>query len=209
MVGDVSINGKATKGLVLGIVGLVAWIIPLVGAPVTIIGLIFSIKGLRSLKRSMAIAGIVLSTIGLIATIINASIGAYQGATGQHSLINEFTNRGNTNSPSSSSDSKEEIIKQSIQYVKTQIPLPYKLDQLTTMVDVTAEPGAIRYHYILSGIDTNQINDALLKKGLLANICENKDTANILNRDINLEYSYSVENSTQKYFVSFTKSDCK
>jgi len=75
VVGDVAKNGKATTGLVLGIIGLVAWFIPLIGAPITIIGLVFSIKGLKSLKRGVAIAGIVLSSIGLFATIVNASIG--------------------------------------------------------------------------------------------------------------------------------------
>src|SRR3989338_8991438 len=57
--GDVTKNGKATTGLVLGIIGLVAWFIPLIGAPITIIGLVFGIKGLKSLKRGVAIAGIV------------------------------------------------------------------------------------------------------------------------------------------------------
>lgn len=87
--GDPTKNSRATIGLILGIVGLVAWFIPLIGAPVTITGLIFSKKGLRSLKRKLAIAGIVLSSIGLLATLINASIGAYQGATKQINFINQ------------------------------------------------------------------------------------------------------------------------
>lgn len=208
-VGDTTKNGKATTGLVLGIIGLVAWFIPLIGAPITIIGLVFSIKGLKSLKRGVAITGIVLCSIGLFATIVNASIGAYQGATGQNYLINKFTNKENANSPSNNGTSKVEIINQAVQEVKAQLPLPYKLDQVTTMVDVTAEPGAIRYHYVLSGIDTSKITNDLLKNSLGAGICQNKDTKNLLNQDINMEYSYSVENSAQKYFVSFTKTDCK
>jgi len=92
-VGDASKNGKATTSLVLGIIGLIAWFIPLIGAPITIIGLIFGIKGLKSLKRGVAIAGIVLCSIGLFATVVNASIGAYQGATGQNYLVNKFLNR--------------------------------------------------------------------------------------------------------------------
>ncbi len=92
-VGDATKNGKATTGLVLGIIGLVAWFIPIIGAPITIIGLIFSIKGLKSLKHGVAIAGIVLSSIGLFATIVNASIGSYQGATGQNWFVNKFQNQ--------------------------------------------------------------------------------------------------------------------
>ncbi len=218
-VGDATKNGKSTTGLVLGIIGLIAWIIPIIGAPITIIGLIFSIKGLKSLKRGIAIAGIVLSSIGLLATIANASIGAYQGATGQNYFINKFLNQENketqdkttqTTPPSNNSGtSKVELINQAVREVKAQLPLPYKLDQVTTMVNVTAEPGAIRYHYILSGVDTSKITNDLLKNSVGSSICQDADTKNLLNQDINMEYSYSVENSAQKYFVSFTKTDCR
>lgn len=216
--GNVSKNGKATTGLVLGIIGLIAWFIPLIGAPITIIGLIFSIIGLKSLKRGVAIAGIVLCSIGLLATIVNASIGAYMGATGEHPFVNKFLNKENQNpqsetqttQPSNDGEtSKTELINQAVQEVKTQLPLPYKLDQVTTMTDVTAEPNAIRYHYVLSGIDTSKITNDLLRNSLIQNICSNKDTKSLLNQDINMKYSYSVENSTQTYFVSFTKTDCK
>lgn len=217
-VGDATKNGKATTGLVLGIIGLIAWFIPLVGAPITIIGLIFSIKGLKSLKRGVAIAGIVLSSIGLFATTVNASIGAYQGATGQNYFVNKFLNKENqatqgetqtTQSNNINDASKTELINQAIQAVKAQMSLPYQIDQATTLVDVTAEPRAIRYHFTLSGIDTNKITNEFLKNSLNPNICQNKDTKNLLNQDINMEYLYSVENSAQKYFVSFSKADCK
>jgi len=217
-VGDATKNGKATTGLVLGIVGLIAWFIPLVGAPITIIGLIFGIKGLKSLKRGMAIAGIVLCSIGLLASIVNASIGAYMGATGQHSIVNKILNKesqnpqsGNqTTQPSNTNGtSKTELINQAVQLVKAQLPLPYKLNQVTTIVDVTAEPGAVRYHYVLSGVDASKITNELLKNSLGPNICQNKDTKNLLYQDIDMEYSYSVENSSQKYFVFFTKTDCE
>ncbi len=74
-------NGKAVAGLVLGLVGIVAWFIPLIGFPVTIVGLIMSVLGLKSQKKNMAIAGLVLCIIFLVVTIANAAIGAYIGAT--------------------------------------------------------------------------------------------------------------------------------
>jgi len=79
------LNSKATASMVLGIIGLVAWFIPLFGAPITITGLVFGIKGLDSENRKRALAGIVMSVIGLVATTANAAIGAYLGATGQYS----------------------------------------------------------------------------------------------------------------------------
>lgn len=69
-------NGKAVASLVLGIIGLIAWFIPLFGAPVTIVGVILGILGLKSQKPGMAITGLVMSSIGLIATIINSFLEA-------------------------------------------------------------------------------------------------------------------------------------
>jgi len=79
-------TGKATAGFVLGLIGMLAWIIPLFGLPITVVGLVLSIKGMASSKRGLAIAGLVLSIIGVVLTIINASIGAYQGIHGQNWL---------------------------------------------------------------------------------------------------------------------------
>ena len=76
--------GKSITSLVLGIVGLLAWLIPLFGAPITIVGVVLGIKGMAKPEgKGMAIAGVVLCIIGLVLTIINASIGAHLGATGQ------------------------------------------------------------------------------------------------------------------------------
>ncbi|HWB60790.1 MAG TPA: DUF4339 domain-containing protein [Chthoniobacteraceae bacterium] len=83
-------TGKATTGFVLGLIGMIAWIIPLFGLPITIIGLVMALKGLKSTSRGLAIAGVTLSIIGLVLTVINASIGAYMGATGQNPFVNKM-----------------------------------------------------------------------------------------------------------------------
>jgi RNA polymerase subunit RPABC4/transcription elongation factor Spt4 len=75
-------KGFAIASLVLGLCGMIAWLLPLTGFPVTILGLIMGVLGYKSSKRGMAIAGLILSMVGLVATIINSAIGAYQGATG-------------------------------------------------------------------------------------------------------------------------------
>ena len=51
--------------------------------PVTIVGLILGICGIKKGGKGMAIAGIVCCAITLILTIINSVLGAYLGATGQ------------------------------------------------------------------------------------------------------------------------------
>lgn len=76
-------SGKSVASLVLGILGMLAWLLPIIGLPVTITGLVLGIRSMNSTNKGMAIAGLTLSIIGLVLTIINASIGAYLGATGQ------------------------------------------------------------------------------------------------------------------------------
>jgi len=80
-------KGKATASLVLGVLSIIAWIIPLFGIPMTITGLVLGIKGLGPQRRGTAITRIVLSTIFLILALLNAIVGAYLGATGQHPLM--------------------------------------------------------------------------------------------------------------------------
>ena len=50
----------------------------------------------------MAITGIVLSIIGLMATVANAAIGAYMGATGKNQVVNEILNNNNNQQNSAS-----------------------------------------------------------------------------------------------------------
>ena len=60
---------KSSTGTVLGVISLVAWFIPLVGFPV-------SILGIRSSMINADGLGSALSVIGLILTVINSVMGA-------------------------------------------------------------------------------------------------------------------------------------
>lgn len=73
----------AIISLVLGIMGIVAWLLPIIGLPVTAGGLICGIVARNFSKRGLVISGMVLSSITLLLTIINSAIGLYLGATGQ------------------------------------------------------------------------------------------------------------------------------
>lgn len=76
-------KGFSIASMVLGIVGFLAWCIPLFGYPVCITGLVLGIVGLNKGGKGMAIAGIIMCSITLLFTVINSAIGAYMGATGQ------------------------------------------------------------------------------------------------------------------------------
>ncbi len=83
---------RSTLSLVLGILSILCCI-PIISLPCAIGGLVFGIQSLKGPKRGLAIAGIVLSGIGLAASIVNASLGAYFGLTGQNEFVNQFLNR--------------------------------------------------------------------------------------------------------------------
>ncbi|MBK1811531.1 DUF4190 domain-containing protein [Clostridium sp. YIM B02505] len=90
----------AVVSFILGIIGLIAWIIPIIGAPITIVGLILGIKKRNSKNKGLAITGIILCIIGLLGTVINASIGAYKGANGTVNRSSNTTSSFNTISKS-------------------------------------------------------------------------------------------------------------
>ena len=82
-------KANAIAGLVLGILSIPSAILPILGLPIGILGIVFSIKGMKK-SQGRAVGGLVCSIIGLLFTIINALAGAYLGATGQHALVNKI-----------------------------------------------------------------------------------------------------------------------
>ena len=69
-------ENKSTVALVLGIISLIMWIIPIIGLPLSIVGLVLGCKNKYK-------AGIILNIIGLVLTIINTTVGAVLGAQGK------------------------------------------------------------------------------------------------------------------------------
>lgn len=65
-------GGKAIAGFVLGIIGLIGWLIPIVGLVLGILALIFGTMTTKSSHRNLAITGIVLGSI-----VIVMSLGAF------------------------------------------------------------------------------------------------------------------------------------
>lgn len=67
---------NAACGFILGLISIVAWLIPLFGYPVSICGIIFSSKGLKStINKEKAIIGLVLSIVFLVFTLGNSLAG--------------------------------------------------------------------------------------------------------------------------------------
>jgi hypothetical protein len=71
-------QGMAVAGLVLGIISMIAWLLPFIGLPISVIGIVLAALGRRSVsRRKMATVGLVLSIIALVLTFINAALGVY------------------------------------------------------------------------------------------------------------------------------------
>ena len=102
--------------------------------------------------------------------------------------------------------SKADLINEIVREIKAEMVLPSQLDEVTKLVDISAQPDAIRYHYVLS-VDTSSLSNAYLKNFLISDICGNADTKNLLDYGINMEYSYTVDTG-ERYFITFTKADC-
>ncbi|MBD3363288.1 hypothetical protein GF362_06220 [Candidatus Dojkabacteria bacterium] len=64
--------------IVLGVINLCSWFLPLCGCPLSIVGIILGVLGMKSKKyKTMAIIGLVLSIIGILLTIGNGLLGVY------------------------------------------------------------------------------------------------------------------------------------
>lgn len=61
---------SAWTSLILGIVGSLGWLIPIIGLPVTIVGTVLGAVGIKTKNaRGIAIAGFVINTVFLTASI--------------------------------------------------------------------------------------------------------------------------------------------
>lgn len=145
---------------------------------------------------------------------IASSDGNYEKATAPSNIsdcVSENQNSQNTAYHTNNIDSTEENINEMVVEAKKSMTFPNKIDDMTTLVDITAESNAIRYHIVLSGFsDANigNLSDDSLKEYMISGICQDQDMKDLLNQGINLEYSYKVEDMAQTYFITFNKSDC-
>lgn len=69
------VGGKSIASFVLGLIGLIAWLLPLTGYPVAIVGLILGCIARKTEKNGFNLAGIILSIIALVLTLGNSCLG--------------------------------------------------------------------------------------------------------------------------------------
>jgi len=104
-------------------------------------------------------------------------------------------------------EKKLSVITALVEEIKAGITFPYKVDELTTMTSITAQPNAIRYSYDVAG-DTSNLTDEAIKKLLISDVCSNKNIKAVLDSNINFEYSYLAEETQKTFFITISKADC-
>jgi hypothetical protein len=68
----------AIGSLVIGVINLCAWFLPICGFPLGIAGLALGYFGMKdAAQKNLAIAGMVLSGIGIVLACINAAAGVF------------------------------------------------------------------------------------------------------------------------------------
>jgi hypothetical protein len=64
------LSGMAIASLIMGIISLFGWLLPVLGFPLSLVGLIMGFASRASSRRRTAITGMILSVIGMLAMVV-------------------------------------------------------------------------------------------------------------------------------------------
>jgi len=117
--------------------------------------------------------------------------------------VNQYVSKAKIAEILRSNDSPDSIVQQ----IKANVKLPEIINSVTTLTDITAESGSIRYHYTISNVN-EQINVNTLKNDIIPSVCNTYDTKILLNKGISLEFFYIVEKTQQNFLITIVKADC-
>lgn len=107
-----------------------------------------------------------------------------------------------------SGPSKQALIEKGVEEALDTFDPPRQIDEVTVLTDVTAEQDAIHYHYTLVDVDPSVVTQEVLEGVVLPGLCSTKETRQVLDQDIAMKYTYTVESTGDVYAMEFTKSDC-
>lgn len=101
-----------------------------------------------------------------------------------------------------------ELASRGAQEAKANTALPYAVDSITTLTDITSDENTIQYHYLIHDTDTSNLSDSSLRGSIQPTVCANTSTKALLNRGVDMQYIYSVENASGQYSFTVTQNDC-
>jgi len=108
----------------------------------------------------------------------------------------------------SSSTSLDDTTAQLVASAKLQTHLPEKIDDVTTLTDITSSGSDIQYHDTIAGADPTAITESELYTIDKPAVCGNSDLASYLQEGIGFQYIYTVAETGAQYTVTITSSDC-
>ena len=112
------------------------------------------------------------------------------------------------NSISTGTQTPSELASQGAREAKSSTTLPYELDEVTTLTDITSEGSAIQYHYVIHDADTSNLSTATLRNSVQPSVCANTSTKQLLNAGVNMRYNYAVKETGQAISFTIANSDC-
>lgn len=155
---------------------------------------------------------IIPAIVGIIVFILAYGIARYGTQEILSFISGNSKNQNTQNSVYSTNfaDSPEAFLDETVKELKKGLPM--QIDENTSWVNVTAEPKAIRYHYIVTNVDTSlDTKDKILvglKNFIISNVCNTSDAKIFFEKGINMEASYVVSGTQESYSVVLTKNDC-
>lgn len=86
---------------------------------------------------------------------------------------------------------------------------PLELDEVTRWDGVTADGAQLEYAYTIdSSVDPASLTAADLKSSVVSNVCQKKDSRDLLSKAIVMRYSYVFEGTDRTLDFSVTSADC-
>ena len=106
--------------------------------------------------------------------------------------------------------SQQNTIQQAVQLAKGEITLPYKVDSVTSLINIEEEANAIRYDYIVnsSGNWTSTQGQNLKNSAIQLSCNTPTIKAQIIDKGIGMEFLYTSANTSQSFLISITEKDC-
>ena len=98
------------------------------------------------------------------------------------------------------------VANSSVAEVRSKIHFPVSIDAKTTWVDITANAGVIRYHYLVP--NDYELDESRLRAILRANVCNSPSTLKMFRDGVSTEYFYSTKDLAHAVTLSFSSSDC-
>lgn len=112
------------------------------------------------------------------------------------------------NTSTSSFETPAELATRAAEEAKSTTTLPYELDEITRLTDISSSGNNIQYHYIIHDADTSTLTSQDLQNSVQPSICANTSTAALLDRGVGMSYFYTVQENSAEYSFTITSSNC-